>query len=79
MNNSSDSKLEFSIKNLSKNQDITDVANQEAISNILIIVLSDGRIRTEVSSETRVWRRDSGAQWMCCHLHRSNALHNSTS
>ena len=40
---------------------------------------SDGRIRTDVSSETRVWRREQpGTAWTCCHLHRSNVLHNST-
>lgn len=50
-----------------------------AYSRIVQYQDCDGRIRTEVSSETRVWRRDSGAQWMCCHLHRSNVLHNSTS
>jgi len=50
-----------------------------AYSRIVQYLDCDGRIRTEVSNETRVWRREQpGTAWTCCHLHRSNVLHNST-
>lgn len=50
-----------------------------AYSRIVQYQDCDGRIRTDVSSETRVWRREQpGTAWTCCHLHRSNVLHNST-
>jgi len=43
-----------------------------AYSRIVQYQDGDGKVRTQVTNETRVWRRtpDSTA-WICCHFHRS--------